>query len=86
MARELLPAKLQATSVDDASWMVAFRTAFLLSLLQSFLLVDTVKIACLSLTGGPLLASLLHGRGRCVGKWVFLKPIRRLHKILDFSL
>ena len=82
-ARQRLPSELQAASVDDKTWYEAVLEAFLLSLLQSFLLVDLVKALCLTLTSEPILARV--GLRKPGGK-AFAKPIRRLHTMLDLLL
>ena len=82
-ARERLPSQLQAASVDQQSWHAAVQESYALSLVQSFLLIDLMKVLCLTLTLQPLLSRVgLNKRGgRCLSK-----PMRRLHKLLDFML
>ena len=78
-----LPSPLQASAVDEQSWYASVRETYILSLVQSLLLVDLLKVLCLTLTSEPMLARVgLKKRGRkCLGK-----PIRRLHKVLEFLL
>ena len=82
-ARERLPLQLQAASVEDASWHAAVREACFLSLLQSFLLIDFIKVLCLTLTSDLALAraGMRKRSGKC-----FARPIRRFHKLLDWFL
>ena len=82
-ARDNLPLQLQAGSMSYAQWTTAVVRAFSFSLLQSLLVVDLLKVICLTATSEPLLVRIgLHKKsGRRLAK-----PIRRLHKLMDLLL
>ena len=84
----------QAPATDFALWKEQVVRAFALSCFFSFVVVDALKVVCLSLTSGPALAALglikasaagkekhLLGRGPLEG---LRKLLRRLHRLLDF--
>ena len=83
LARTLLPSNLQASALDDDEWSDAFTHAFLLASLQSLLLVDAIKIGCLTATAsGGLLDTVL----RRTHTKALRKPLRRLYKFFDVLL
>ena len=82
-ARARLPTQLQASPVDDASWRTSVGSAFGISLLQSLLVVDGVKVLCLFATSKAMLARMGLQSKRMER---FAKPVRRLHKIMDVIL
>ena len=79
LSRSLLPRDLQAVATDETEWHEAFVTAFALATLNSLLLIDGLKVLCLTVTcvGGPLETCI---EKRC--KWL-RKPIRKLYKLVD---
>ncbi len=88
--RILLPAgNLEASSVDDSTWVAETLTAFALSALFNVFLVDAVKVAGLTLTSPPFLTAVgLLGAPsdksrRSMPQELVRKLLRRTHKVLD---
>lgn len=57
-ARAHLADNLRASALDNATWWAQVRSAFGFSIFYSFLLIDGVKVVCLTLTSKPALAAL----------------------------
>jgi hypothetical protein len=89
-SRPLQPALLVASAIDDETWVARVREATLLSLLNSLLLIDSVKVLCLTCTSKPALV-VLCGCGDSDGKLhgalgLVRRLLRRTHKLLDVLL
>jgi hypothetical protein len=97
--RELLQFELLASSLDEASWYATMRGSFALGLFESWVVVDSLKVLCLTLTCKPALASCglahegpnkqAHKKNKGCEERVasyLRKPLRRAHKILDVLL
>jgi len=54
-ARAALPENLEATAVEEGRWYEDLRTGFTLSLVYSLLIVDGIKVVCLTFTSPPAL-------------------------------
>jgi hypothetical protein len=80
----VLPYHLQASSLDEAEWHATFRSTFALSLINSFVLIDALKVVLLTLTSAPGLDGPLM-RTRC-RRLLVRKPLRRMHRVLDMVL
>ena len=90
--------KLWATAADDSTWWRELRSAFFYSWIYSLLLIDGVKIVCLTLTSKAALAALglnksaaspavsgsVGGKSKKVAAEASRKVVRRLHKVLEF--
>ena len=87
-SRELVnPAHLYAGALDDSQWRDEFLESLLLQCFYSFVLVDGVKIACLTLTSGSILDGVLPSKTEWpVAHQAVRKPLRRMHKALDMLL
>lgn len=83
-SRRIMPQQLRASAIDDDEWNATIISSFALSIAQSLLLVDLVKVLCLTLTCGPALAVCGMDGNRFVS--CVKKPLRRAHKILDALL
>jgi hypothetical protein len=88
-SRPLQPSLLLGSSVDDDTWQRRVRQAVLLSLANSFLLIDAIKVLCLTTTSKPALKvyGWGDGTGKLHGALSFARRLlRRTHKILDLLL
>lgn len=84
LSRAVLPRTLHASALDEEEWQSTFLQAFVLAMLQSLILIDLLKVMCLTNTslGGPLDQLVLRRAGcRCLRK-----PLRRLYKVFDILL
>ena len=79
----LWPSQLHANAYSHEEWLVSFQVALCLSLASSFLVIDGVKVALLTLLSLPKFEAALQGRVRAK---LLRKPLRRLHKVLDVIL
>ncbi len=81
LSRVWLPRQLQASALDEADWDAAFARTYALACLQSFVVVDLIKVACLTNTGqgGPIERALSRRKST---RWL-RKPLRRTYKIFD---
>lgn len=84
-SRELVrPGTLHAGALEDAEWRAELRASFAMQLFYSFVVIDGVKIGCLTLTSGPALEGLLPSKATWpLAHAIVRKPLRRMHKILD---
>ena len=83
-ARHLLPRTLHAGSVDEATWRARLGGSFAMSVLNSLVLVDALKVVCLTLTSAPALAAFgLEQRSASAPARIVRKLLRRAHKVLD---
>ena len=78
----MMPRALVAATSDSDEWHEAFVSAWVLALVQNVLLIDSLKVLCLTATcvGGPVEGWLAR---RC--RWM-LKPLRKLYKLMDMAM
>jgi len=71
--------QMLAASIEQSSWRDAMLAGVALSLLQSLVVVDGIKVLVLAFTTPPWLeANFGKTRTRCC-----VKPLRRLHKVIE---
>ena len=79
--------RLHAGAFGDGEWLSHLLRKIGLQLIYSFVLIDGIKVFCLTVMSGPYLESVLPPRSswpithKCIRK-----PVRRLHKVLDVLL
>lgn len=83
LSRAMLPRMLQAGASDDVEWRAAVGSAFALATLQNLVLIDGLKVVCLTAmgAGGPL--ERVTARQ---GSWVARSLLRRLYILIDWLL
>ena len=75
---------LQASALSQEEWRSKVLVSYLYSVAQSFIIVDGVKVGLIWLTSGPVLQlAFPHGSLR---HRLIIKPLRRMHKIVDVVL
>ena len=88
--RAMLPSALQVSSLDDDEWRRDFVLALLINTLLSLVVVDMVKVACLTLTSQAAMQSfglVAPGQTKLVGSQkVIVRSMRRAHMLLDWLL
>jgi hypothetical protein len=99
-SRAVLPQELMAGPQDESSWYTTMRVSFAIGLLDSWVIIDLVKVACLTLTCNAALARFglaleaprdanhVRGEKDCAKRITscLRKPLRRAHKALDALL
>ncbi len=87
-SRELVqPSQLHAGALDDGEWYAQLRVSFGMQLFYSLVVVDGVKIACLTLTSGPMLEGFMPPKATWpIAHGMIRRPLRRMHKVLDVLL
>ena len=82
LSRDLLRRTLQASALDDAEYEFSFYNAFCLGAMQSLLLVDGIKVLCMTASSpGAAFEKLKITRGK-VGR----KVVKKLYKAIDFMM
>ena len=75
---------LQASALSEDEWQSTVLISYLYSVAQSFLIVDGVKVGLIWLTSAQVLqAAFPHGSLR---HRLIIKPLRRIHKVVDTML
>ena len=91
-ARRTLPAALEVTALSDSEWAALAARLALLGVLNSLLLVDAMKVLCLTLTSRPVLQRAAGLLGAHAEAWMnsdtlfartVRKVLRRVHKVFD---